>query len=88
MVYDFLDNSKVFSPKIKDIVLRSNINIPFTLEKEEDFLKYCYQNNIVGLKTENPFNKNLLRISLYNGITIENVNTLIKTMQQYENSFS
>ena len=87
MVYDFLDNSKVFSPKIKDIVLRSNINIPFTLEKEEEFLKYCYRNNIVGLKTENPFNEKLLRISLYNGITIENVNTLIKTMQQYENTF-
>ena len=54
------------------------------------FLDYCYQNNIVGLRTKTPFSYkdyNMiepLRISLYNGISIEETYLLVNTMKCFE----
>ena len=53
------------------------------------FLHYCYLHNIVGLRTQTPFSyKSLdlvepLRVSLYNGISIEDVKYLIKVMRMF-----
>ena len=94
-LYDFLDNSENFLPIISDLHSRSNINVPFTMvnnsnESISKFLHYCFINNIVGLKTKTPFNYNLfdlqepLRVSLYNGISIEDTEYLIHIMKDYE----
>ena len=75
-----------------DKTSRSNINIPFTVgdnskETISKFLHFCFINNIVGLKTITPFKSNRiepLRISLYNGITIEETEHFIQVMKEFE----
>ena len=53
------------------------------------FLEYCYKNNVVGLRTKTPFNyKDLgmiepLRVSLYNGISLDDTKHLIKVMKEF-----
>lgn len=91
-VYDFLDNSNLYVSSIMDKTSRSNINIPFTVgdnskETISKFLHFCFINNIVGLKTITPFKSNRiepLRISLYNGITIEETEYFIQVMKEFE----
>jgi len=95
LVYDFLDQSKIFKAVVSNLKLRSNINIPFIVANGNDeimslFLDYCYQNNIVGLRTKTPFSYKdygmiePLRISLYNGISIEETDLLVNTMKCFE----
>ena len=60
LVYEFLDNNNKFKPVVLDLRSRSNINIPFIVDNGNEetmikFLEYCYQNNIVGLRTKTPF---------------------------------
>ena len=94
LVYEFLDNNNKFKPVVLDIKSRSNINIPFIVDNGNEetmikFLEYCYQNNIVGLRTKTPFNyKDLgmiepLRVSLYNGISLKDTKHLIKVMSEF-----
>ena len=70
------------------------MNVPFYIcdgnkKVIEDFLEYMFKQNIVGLRTKTPFNyqeinmKEPLRISLYNGISIEDVKYLIKHMEKF-----
>ena len=99
LVYEFLDQSKIFKAVVTNTLLRSNINIPFIVANGNDeimslFLNYCYQNNIVGLRTKTPFSyKDFgmiepLRISLYNGISIEETYLLINTMKYFEETIT
>ena len=94
LFYNFLDNNKLFFPVVKDKNYRSNINIPFIVGNGDSiimskFLEYCYFNNIVGLRTLTPFSyKSLgliepLRVSLYNGISINDVKQLILVMENF-----
>lgn len=94
LVYEFLDNNNKFKPVVLDLRSRSNINIPFIVDNGNEetmikFLEYCYQNNIVGLRTKTPFNyKDLgmiepLRVSLYNGISLKDTKHLIKVMSEF-----
>lgn len=95
LVYNFIDNSILFSCVVEDENVRSNINIPFIVgnggdDIRSDFLEYCYKNNIVGMRTKTPFNykeNNMiepLRISLYNGISLEDTIKLVSVMSSYE----
>ena len=76
--------------------IRSNINIPFIVgngsnEIKSQFLDYCYQNNIVGLRTMTPFKYedfNMiepLRISLYNGVSIQETEKFAQILNEFEN---
>ena len=93
-LYDFLDNSKLYTTIVKDKNIRSNINIPFVVgdgsEKvRTEFLKHCYDHNLVGLRTQTPFSYDSLglieplRISLYNGIKLEDVKRIIQVMDAF-----
>ena len=95
IVYDFLDKSKIFNSTVKNENSRSNINIPFLVDNGNKetmvkFLQHCNENNLVGLRTQTPFSydsinlKEPLRISLYNGINIGDVNYLIKFMKKFK----
>lgn len=93
LVYNFLDSSNIFKPVINNKKIRSNINIPFIIEDEQlrsIFLDYCFKNNIVGLRTKTPFSYKdyqmiePLRISLYNGISLEETKILINIMKTFE----
>lgn len=90
--YDFLDNNTLFSPVVKDLSSRSIVNIPFIVGDGNHiimskFLEYSYLHNIVGLRTLTPFSyKSMgliepLRISLYNGISLDDVKQLIIAMK-------
>tara|TARA_Y100000992_G_scaffold300655_1_gene269756 strand:+ start:2199 stop:3455 length:1257 start_codon:yes stop_codon:yes gene_type:complete len=98
IVYDILDNSKLYKPVIQNKLVRSNINIPFIVGNGDNivlsyFLNYCYNNNIVGLRTKTPFSYSdfnmiePLRISLYNGISIEDTEHLVSVMKKFEEIF-
>lgn len=95
IVYEMLDESELYEGIIKKKSIRSNINIPFIVGKGDaevrsKFLHYCYNHNIVGLRTKTPFNyedynmKEPLRISLYNGISIEDTMRLVDVMRSFE----
>lgn len=99
LIYDLLDNSKLYKSTISNKKIRSNINIPFIVGNGDDevrsqFLDFCYKHNIVGLRTKTPFNyKELkitepLRISLYNGISVEDTEKLVKVMKEFEYVYS
>mgnify|MGYP001289478294 CR=1 FL=1 len=96
LIYNVLENCSIYSPLISDPKIQSNINIPFLVGNGEDvirskFLAYCYQQNIVGLRTKTPFQYSdfnmtePLRISLYNGISIEDTLHICNTMITFEN---
>lgn len=91
IVYTFLDQSRLFRPVVSDVASRSNLNIPFWVGHHEAtrcaFLKYCHERNIVGLRTKTPFpyeRNEPLRVSLYNGVDLEQVHILVETMRQFE----
>lgn len=95
LVYDILDSSELFHAVISDDEIRSNINIPFLIGDGSDsirskFLVFCYQHNIIGLRTKTPFKysafqmKEPLRISLYNGISIDDVSHICNVMKKFE----
>lgn len=94
LLYDYIDNSSMFHCSISNIKYRSNINIPFIVGDGNEnirnkFLEHCSNHNIVGLRTQTPFSyKSLgliepLRISLYNGISIKQVNYIIDVMKHF-----
>ena len=89
-IYDFLDNSKFFNAYIIDKKIRSNINILFKIKNGNNyinnkFIDYCYKYNIVGFYNDNlKISNNLLQISLYNNIYIDDVLYIIKIMKKFE----
>ena len=94
LFYNFLDHNEFFIAVVSDESCRSIVNIPFIVGNGSntimcEFLEYCYLHNIVGLRTQTPFSyKSLglvepLRVSLYNGISIEDVQYLIKAMKMF-----
>lgn len=98
MIYDTIDESKLYHCVISDKKIRSNINIPFIVgngnkKLMEKFLYFCYINNIVGLRTKTPFNyqefdiKEPLRISLYNGVSIDDTARLVDVMKFFEKNY-
>lgn len=95
IIYNTLDKSRLFSPIVNNKKIRSNINIPFIVgngnnEIKSQFLDYCYQNNIVGLRTMTPFKYedfNMiepLRISLYNGVSIQETEKFSQILNEFE----
>ena len=98
MVYDILDNSNLYKPVVENKLIRSNINIPFIVgdgspEIRNKFMDYCHKHNVVGLRTQTPFSYESLgiieplRISLYNGITLEDIDYLIKLVSKSTTSW-
>jgi phosphoserine aminotransferase len=94
LLYNFFDTNNNFNLNVKNKLARSNINIPFIVENgnkdvHSDFLKHCYENNLVGLRTLTPFNyekNNIiepLRISLYNGVSINQTKKIIKILKSF-----
>lgn len=94
LIYNFLDKNEIFKPVIQDISSRSIVNVPFIVdngneETMSNFLEFCYYHNVVGVRTLTPFSyKTLglvepLRISLYNGISINDVKYMIEIMKLF-----
>ena len=87
MLYDAIDNSKMFVAPVQDKKDRSRMNIDFVMkdqykEMEDEFVKFVASKNCVGLKGHRSVGG--LRASTYNACTIEDVEVLIAAMKEFE----
>jgi phosphoserine aminotransferase len=90
MVYDLIDGSNgFFSTPVADRSIRSRMNVPFDVaggdeEITRNFLIQGWERGIVGLRTLTPFGVGkYLRASLYNGVSVQQVQTLVEFMDGF-----
>jgi phosphoserine aminotransferase len=84
LLYDAIDNSRVFKPHVTEHAHRSLMNVCFTASNEETeraFLALCAENNIIGIKGHRSVGG--FRVSLYNPVTIEDVEKLTTIMKVF-----
>jgi len=84
LLYDFLDNSKLFKGTVvaED---RSLMNVPFVTgdaDLDAEFVKVCAENGIVNIKGHRSVGG--MRASIYNAMPIEGVEKLIAVMKEFE----
>ncbi len=86
ILYDFLDNSKLFNATVKNPDHRSIMNIPFITGNEDldkKFVKESEKNCIVNIKGHRSVGG--MRASIYNGMPVEGVQALVNFMKKFEN---
>lgn len=84
LLYDFLDESKLFSSTV-DPACRSIMNVPFvTGDKDLDatFVKEATTKGLVNLKGHRSVGG--MRASIYNAMPIEGVEALVSFMKEFE----
>ena len=84
LLYDYLDNSRLFKPTVQ-APYRSLMNIPFvTGDKELDaaFVKDAASHGLVNLKGHRTVGG--MRASIYNAMPLEGVQALIERMKAFE----
>ena len=86
VLYAEFDRNTVFRSVVED-GSRSRMNIPFVMAEgredlEKEFLDLCKAKNIVGIKGHRLVGG--FRASTYNACTMEDVDALIATMQEFE----
>jgi phosphoserine aminotransferase len=84
LIYDFLDNSKIFKGTVrkKD---RSLMNIPFITgdaELDAQFIKSAAEKGIVNIKGHRSVGG--MRASIYNAMPVEGVRALVDHMKRFE----
>ena len=84
ILYDFLDNSKLFKGTVvkED---RSLMNVPFVTgdaDLDAEFVKVCTENGIVNIKGHRSVGG--MRASIYNAMPIEGVEKLVAVMKEFE----
>ena len=85
LLYSTIDNSKIYNNDIKQ-EYRSNMNVIFHLtsaELTDRFLESADKAGFYGLKGHRQVGG--CRASLYNAISLEDVQKLVKFMQEFEN---
>lgn len=87
LLYNAIDNSKMFVAPVQIKEDRSRMNINFVMkpeykELEDEFIKFVASKNCVGLKGHRSVGG--LRASTYNACTIEDVKVLIEAMKEFE----
>jgi phosphoserine aminotransferase len=88
LLYDFLDNSKLFKPTVAE-PHRSLMNVPFVLPSEEldsEFLKKATAIGLVNLKGHRLVGG--MRASIYNAMPTEGVKKLVDFMKTFETGHS
>lgn len=84
ILYDFLDNSKLFKGTVvaKD---RSLMNVPFVTGDDElnaEFIKGCTEKGLINIKGHRSVGG--MRASIYNAMPIEGVEALVAYMAEFE----
>jgi phosphoserine aminotransferase len=83
-LYDFLDNSSLFSGTA-DKASRSTMNVPFVTTSEELDAKFIKEAAAVGLKTlKGHRTVGGMRASIYNAMPQEGVKALVDFMKKFE----
>ncbi|MBR3988322.1 MAG: 3-phosphoserine/phosphohydroxythreonine transaminase [Clostridia bacterium] len=86
ILYDFLDNSKLFKGTVTPED-RSLMNVPFVTgdaDLDAEFVKTCTENGIVNIKGHRSVGG--MRASIYNAMPIEGVEKLVAVMKEFEES--
>ena len=84
ILYDFLDNSKLFKPTVQGAD-RSLMNVPFVTGNEEldaKFVKEAQACGFVNLKGHRSVGG--MRASIYNAMPVEGVKKLVEFMKKFE----
>ena len=84
LLYDALDNSKLFKPTAQK-EFRSLMNVTFVTgdeEKDAAFVKYAAARGLVSLKGHRSVGG--MRASIYNAMPIEGVEKLVEVLQDFE----
>lgn len=84
LLYDEIQRNSLFTCNIKHAD-RSMMNVCFTCHKtehEKAFIQFCEEQNITGI--EGHRSVGAFRVSLYNAITVKDVQQLVHTMQEFE----
>lgn len=85
MLYEAIDNSRIFKAHVANKEHRSLMNVCFTAETpeaENGFLTLCEKRNIIGIKGHRMAGG--FRASLYNAISTDAVERLADVMQEFE----
>jgi len=85
LVYSAIDESGGFYRGHARPEARSLMNIPFRLpseELEDTFAKEAKSNNLIGLKGHRSVGG--MRASIYNAMTVEGAQELVKFMQEFQ----
>lgn len=85
ILYDFLDNSKMFRPTVTNVKDRSIMNVPFVTGSDElnaKFIKEAAANGFVNLKGHRTVGG--MRASIYNAMPVEGVEKLVAFMKDFE----
>lgn len=85
LVYQALDRSNLFIPHVQVHAHRSLMNVTFTAidqDTENQFLTHCDRHNITGIKGHRSVGG--FRVSLYNPIPLDWVETLVRVMEDFE----
>ena len=85
LLYNAIDNSKLFTGYVKNPAHRSKMNVCFTAvnkETEQAFLKLCAENNIIGIQGHRSTGG--FRVSIYNAVEEASVITLVDLMKKFE----
>ena len=83
-LYNYVDDSDFYSNPI-DKKFRSRMNVPFILKDDglnDAFLKESRENGLIELKGHRSVGG--MRASIYNGMPMEGIDTLIQFMQDFE----
>ncbi len=85
ILYNAIDESKLFKAHVQKKEDRSLMNVPFFTGDENldaAFLKLCTENSLVNLKGYRTVGG--IRASMYNAMPIEGVKKLVECMQKFE----
>jgi len=84
LLYDEIDRNSLFDAYVQPGD-RSKMNVTFTItdeSKEADFISFCSDKNIVGIKGHRSVGG--FRASIYNAMNLEGVTVLVEAMQAFE----
>ena len=87
LLYDFLDNSKMFRATVENAADRSLMNVPFVTDSDElnaKFIKEASANGFVNLKGHRSVGG--MRASIYNAMPMEGVKALVEFMKDFEHN--
>jgi phosphoserine aminotransferase len=85
LFYNALDTLPVFKPLVAKED-RSLMNATFVMEdaaKEQQFLEFCKQNGMVGVKGHRSVGG--LRVSMYNAMPLSSVEAIVELMKDFQN---
>jgi len=85
ILYDFLDNSKMFKATVESAKDRSLMNVPFITGDDElnaKFIKEATASGFVNLKGHRSVGG--MRASIYNAMPIDGVKALVEFMKNFE----